>query len=32
VQGKLQIATVKSPYGDVGFQLTGMQIEPYKDE
>lgn len=32
VQGKLQIATVKSPYGDVGFQLTGIQIEPYKDE
>lgn len=32
VHGKLQIATVKSPYGDVGFQLTGMQIEPYKDE
>lgn len=32
VEGKLQIATVKSPYGDVGFQLTGMQIEPYKDE
>ena len=32
VQGKLVIATVKSPYGDVGFQLTGMQIEPYKDE
>ncbi len=32
VHGKLQIATVKSPYGDVGFQLTGMVIEPYKDE
>jgi len=32
VQGKLQIATVKSPYGDVGFQLAGVQIEPYKDE
>jgi uncharacterized protein len=32
VQGKLQIATVKSPYGDVGFQLAGMQIEPYKEE
>jgi len=32
VYGKLQIATIKSPYGDVGFQLTGMQIEPYKDE
>jgi hypothetical protein len=32
VQGKLSIATVKSPYGDVGFQLTGLQIEPYKDE
>jgi hypothetical protein len=32
VQGKLQIATVKSPYGDVGFQLAGVTIEPYKDE
>jgi len=32
VEGKLQISTVKSPYGDVGFQLSGMQIEPYKDE
>ena len=32
VHGKLQIATVKSPYGDVGFQLTGTVIEPYKDE
>ncbi len=32
VHGKLEIATVKSPYGDVGFQLAGIQIEPYKDE
>lgn len=32
IYGKLQIATVKSPYGDVGFQLTGTQLEPYKDE
>ena len=32
VEGKLLISTVKSPYGEVGFQLTGMQIEPYKDE
>ncbi len=31
VQGKLEIQTVKSIYGDVSFKLTGMTIEPYKD-
>ena len=31
IEGKLQIQTIKSPYGDVGFQLSGVSIEPYKD-
>jgi len=31
IEGKLVIQTVKSPYGDVGFQLEGISIEPYKD-
>lgn len=31
IEGKLAIQTVKSPYGDVGFQLEGISIEPYKD-
>ncbi|MBM3784043.1 MAG: DUF3299 domain-containing protein [Acidobacteria bacterium] len=32
IHGKLNISTIKSPYGDVGFQVAGVQIEPYKDE
>jgi uncharacterized protein len=32
IHGKLAIETVKSPYGDVGFQLTGTMVEPYKEE
>ncbi|MFN9754741.1 MAG: hypothetical protein ACK55L_04995 [bacterium] len=31
IEGKLVIQTVKSPYGDVGFQLEGVSIEPYKE-
>jgi len=31
VRGKLEIQTVKSPYGDVSYKLTGMAIEPYKE-
>jgi hypothetical protein len=31
VRGKLEIQTIKSPYGDVSYQLTGMAIEPYKE-
>lgn len=31
VQGKLQVETVKSPYGDVSFKLAAKLIEPYKD-
>ena len=31
VRGKLEIQTVKSPYGDVSYKLTGMGIDPYKD-
>jgi uncharacterized protein len=31
VHGKLEIQTVKSPYGDVSYKLTGLAIEPYKD-
>ncbi len=31
VHGKLEVSTQKSPYGDVSFKLTGMEIEPYKD-
>lgn len=31
VQGKLDVATVKSPYGDVSFKMAGSLIEPYKD-
>ncbi len=31
VHGKLDIATQRSPYGDVSFKLSSNQIEPYKD-
>ncbi|MFN9085543.1 MAG: DUF3299 domain-containing protein [Acidobacteriota bacterium] len=31
IEVKLVIQTVKSPYGDVGFQLEGVSIEPYKE-
>lgn len=29
--GRLDISTVKSPYGDVSFSMTATQIEPYKE-
>ena len=31
IQGKLDISTVKSPYGDVSFNMAGSLIEPYKE-
>ncbi|MBL8230041.1 MAG: DUF3299 domain-containing protein [Bryobacterales bacterium] len=31
VQGKFEVVTVKSPYGDVSFRMTANLIEPYKD-
>ena len=31
VQGKLDVQTVKSPYGDVSFKMSAKLIEPYKD-
>ena len=31
VQGKFEVVTVKSPYGDVSFKMTGNTVEPYKD-
>jgi uncharacterized protein len=31
VHGKLEIQNVRSPYGDVSFKLSAVQIEPYKD-
>lgn len=31
VQGKLEVQTVKSPYGDVSFKMNAKLIEPYKD-
>jgi uncharacterized protein len=31
VEGKFEVSTVKSPYGDVSFKLTANVIEPYKD-
>ncbi len=30
VTGKLKIGNVKSPFGDVEFQLNGKDVEPYK--
>jgi hypothetical protein len=32
VQGHLDISTVKSPYGDVSFQMTDSFIEPYEEK
>ena len=32
VKGKMQIATVKSPYGDVAFQMQGLTVERSKEE
>jgi hypothetical protein len=32
VRGKLEIQTVRSPYGDVSYKLTGMTIEPYTEK
>jgi len=32
VAGRLQIATAKSPYGDVSFQMQGLSVEPSKDQ
>ena len=32
VRGKLQIATVKSPYGDVAFQMAGQSVELSKEQ
>jgi hypothetical protein len=32
VQGKFDITTVKSPYGDVSYTMSGMVIEPYKEQ
>jgi uncharacterized protein len=31
VTGELRISTIRSPYGDVAFQLTAVNIEPYRD-
>ena len=31
VQGKFEVVTVKSPYGDVSFKMSANLIEPYKD-
>jgi hypothetical protein len=31
VEGKFEVVTVKSPYGDVSFKMTAIAIEPYKD-
>ncbi len=31
VHGKLEIQTVRSPYGDVSFKLSSNLIEPYKE-
>ena len=32
VKGRLRIATVNSPYGDVAFQMQGMTVERSKNE
>jgi hypothetical protein len=32
VRGKMHIATVKSPYGDVAFQMEGLKVERSKEE
>jgi len=31
VQGKFEVSTVKSPYGDVSFRMAANLIEPYKE-
>jgi hypothetical protein len=31
VKGRMHIATVNSPYGDVAFQMQGMTVEPSKN-
>ena len=31
VQGKFEVVTVKSPYGDVSYKMTASLIEPYKE-
>ncbi|MBN8731298.1 MAG: DUF3299 domain-containing protein [Acidobacteria bacterium] len=31
VQGKFEVVTVSSPYGDVSYQMAGRLVEPYKD-
>ncbi|MEP6778696.1 MAG: DUF3299 domain-containing protein [Gemmatimonadaceae bacterium] len=30
LSGRLKISAVDSPYGQVGYQLVGMKVEPYK--
>src|ERR1700732_1989647 len=32
VNGRMQIITVKSPYGDVSYQMQGLLVEPSKGE
>ena len=32
IEGMLKIATYDSPYGAVGFQMTGERITPYREE
>ena len=32
MSGRLKIATVESPYGQVGYQLVGMKVEPYRSK
>jgi hypothetical protein len=32
VRGKMQISTVKSPYGDVAFQMVGQSVERSKEQ
>ena len=32
VKGRMHIATVNSPYGDVAFQMQGMTVERSKNE
>jgi len=31
VQGKLEVSSVKSPYGAVSYKLSGDLVEPYKE-
>jgi len=31
VEGKFEVVTVKSPYGDVSFKMTANMVEPYKE-